>query len=61
VGETNVDFEDWIVALDQEFQKIGWGYERYMQQTGSECWREMFDDGLTPSEAVSEELSAAAH
>lgn len=32
----------------------------YIRQTGNECWREMFNDGLSPAEAASEEAFAAA-
>ena len=32
----------------------------YIRQTGRECWWDMFNDGLSPAEAASEEAYAAA-
>lgn len=32
----------------------------YIRQTGDDCWFEMFLDGLSPSDAASEEAYAAA-
>jgi predicted secreted protein len=32
----------------------------YCEQTGTACWREMFDDGLTADDAWQEECWAAA-
>lgn len=31
----------------------------YVRATGDECWRESYDDGLTPREAADEEAHAA--
>jgi hypothetical protein len=31
----------------------------YIRQTGEDCWREMYDDGMSPSEAADEEVRAA--
>lgn len=28
---------------------------RYIEATGEDCWREMYDDGMTPREAVDED------
>lgn len=53
-------FDEWLTALAVEFERIGWGIS-YVERTGAECWREMYDDGLTPVDAVSEEMSAAAY
>lgn len=54
-------FEEWKVELAA---KLGVAFSmdgtEYIRQTGEACWREMFDDGLSPDEAVSEEYAAAA-
>jgi len=57
-------FEEWKRDLAGELAAMfGWhGYEGvdYIIKTGDVCWREMFDDGLTPKEAAIEEVQAAA-
>jgi hypothetical protein len=54
-------FDEWKVALAKE---LGRAFDmdglEYIRQTGDECWREMFNDGLSPAEAASEEVHAAA-
>ena len=54
-------FDQWstelAAALTQAFDMDG---AEYIRQTGEECWREMFNDGLSPADAVSEEVYAAA-
>jgi hypothetical protein len=56
-----MEFDRWMVELAA---KLGEAFDmdgaEYIRQTGEECWREMFDDGLSPADAVSEEVSAAA-
>lgn len=56
-----MEFEQWktelATALGKTFDMDG---AEYIRQTGEECWREMFDDGLNPAEAASEEAHAAA-
>ena len=32
---------------------------KYIADTGEDCWREAFDDGVTPKEAAAEEAWAA--
>lgn len=44
-------------ALGKRFDMDG---AEYIRQTGDGCWREMFSDGLSPSEAAEEEAYAAA-
>lgn len=54
-------FDDWKQQLVDElyrvFQVDG---EAYIRNTGEGCWREAYDDGLTPREAAEEEAYAAA-
>lgn len=56
-------FEQWIDALGPLLDSaFGWetgeGAE-YIQKSGAESWREMYDDGLSPDDAVSEEKWAS--
>ena len=59
-------FDEWkaqlIIELGKTFDIEGSLVvgRRYIEDTGDDCWREMFEDGLTPSEAASEEAQAAA-
>lgn len=34
-------------------------WREHMAACGEDCWREMYDDGLTPSNTVNEELRNA--
>lgn len=56
-----MSWEQWkaqlAIQLGRVFDTDG---SDYIRQTGEECWREMFEDGLTPAEAASEEAYAAA-
>lgn len=60
-GEHQMTFEQWKLeladALGRVFDMDG---SEYIRQTGDDCWREMFDDGLSPTDAAGEELYAAA-
>lgn len=56
-----MDWDEWLKQLAVELGKdFGCDGADYIRQTGEECWREMFDDGLSPSEAADEEVRAAA-
>ena len=62
-GATTMTFDQWKSELATELSKI-FGFasdegERYITATGDDCWRESFDDGLSPKEAASEEANAA--
>lgn len=52
-------FEQWKVALAIEIEKIfemhPFEGTKYIDGCGDECWREMFDEGLTPVQAAEEE------
>ena len=58
-----MDFGEWKEAVAVELLKLfGMPIEdarRYITDS-EQCWREMFADGLTPSEAAEEEADAAA-
>ena len=55
-------FEEHCAAVDVLALKCGAldAGQSYTAQTGVECWREGFDDGMTPAEAWSEEMWASA-
>jgi hypothetical protein len=51
-------FNQWLKQLDRVAKE--YGYEESMiKQTGTECWRDYFNDGLTPIEAFIEDLTNA--
>lgn len=58
-------FEEWKAQLAVELNKtFGLDGEavdgaKYIEDTGEDCWREMFDDELTPADAASEDAHAA--
>jgi hypothetical protein len=58
-------FEEWktllAVELSKAFDLQGGVVDgvQYIKDTGDDCWREMFDDGLTPVEAADEEIYAS--
>lgn len=56
-----MDWEQWKAQLVTELGKtFAMDGNEYIRQTGEECWRETFNDGLTPADAASEEAYAAA-
>jgi hypothetical protein len=56
-----MDWSRWLEQLAAELGKtFAMDGKEYIRQTGEECWREMFNDGLTPADAASEEAYAAA-
>lgn len=56
-----MDWEHWKAQLAVELGKtFAMDGDEYIRQTGEECWREMFDDGMTPEDAADEEAYAAA-
>lgn len=56
-----MDWDQWKIELARELSRtFDMDGSEYIRQTGEECWREMFDDGLSPADAASEEAWAAA-
>ena len=53
-------FEEWIAALDAEARRIGYGSGSYSGMTGLDCWRDAYDDGMTPTDALAEDIIAGA-
>jgi hypothetical protein len=58
-----MDFLEWRGALAVELAKqFGMSHAeavKYIADTGDACWREMYNDELTPAEAAAEEISAS--
>jgi hypothetical protein len=58
----DTDFETWKRQLAVELAKV-FGMpepaDSYVTQCGDECWREMYDDGLSPADAAYEEANAS--
>lgn len=60
------DFSDWLKVLKRLIKEdmMNWAGQvepyDYVAQTGEECWKEMYDDGLSPAEAWQEEKDAIA-
>lgn len=55
----HITFEQWLNFLDGSALTCGWK-SRMAQQTGAECWKDYYDDGYTPLEALTEDCSHAA-
>ncbi len=44
-------------ALDAEATRQGYVGDKPLTSCGPECWRESYDEGLTPAEAIKEDES----
>lgn len=56
-----IEFDAWMKDLANNLGKaFGMDGAEYIRQTGTDCWREMHDDGMSPEESAAEEVSAAA-
>lgn len=54
-------FKEWLSAIDVLADAEGGRGKdgrSYTQATGTDCWREAFDDGLSPADAWHEEKLA---
>ena len=59
---TDEAFAKWLGEVDKlAAAQAVWvdATKSYVSMTGEDCWREMYDDGLTPDEAWGEEMDAA--
>ena len=59
-------FEEWKVQVAAELSRMTFTIEgeridgeKYIAETGDDCWLDMFEDGLSPTEAANEEMIAA--
>jgi hypothetical protein len=56
-----MEFENWKTELAAELGRVfAMDGAAYIRETGDDCWREMFDDGLSPADAAREEKYSAA-
>jgi hypothetical protein len=54
----HISFAQWLAALDHAALTAGFK-GRIAADTGAECWQEYYDDGYTPTAALSEDLGHA--
>lgn len=61
VRKTNkhLSFEQWLDALDAAALTIGFK-GRIVKDTGDDCWRDYYEHGITPRQALSDDLSYCA-
>lgn len=52
-----MSFDDWLIALSNLGRLEGCA--DYVDQTGTECWVQYFEEGLTPDQAWEQEKDAA--
>ena len=54
------EYATWITAVRAEFERReGWdGWADMNVDAADGCWRDLFDEGMTPEEVVDEELCA---
>lgn len=54
-----IPFEQWLAGLDHAALTYGFG-RRLVADTGAETWRDYFEHGMTPKQALYEDLSYGA-
>ena len=55
-----MDFDTWLNELNAEAARRDYaGANQFWQGTGADCWRDSFDDGMTPAEALAEDETNA--
>lgn len=54
-------FDAWMKRLDEAHKAMGspYGEGSLWRNTGAECWLDAFEDGLSPTEALKEDMSNA--
>ncbi|MFC3127231.1 hypothetical protein ACFOD4_19355 [Pseudoroseomonas globiformis] len=45
-------FPEWLAALNAEAAARGYQGKPLVEQTGEECWREAYEDGEMPAQAL---------
>lgn len=50
------EFKGWLKKLDEVAKSYG-HTTSYTEDTGADCWRGYFDDGLSPEDAYQEDCS----
>lgn len=61
LGAARQDFEAWMEALGAEHRKLGspYGEGDVWDNTGPACWIDYFSEGVSPADALAEDLSNA--
>lgn len=54
--KANHTFDEWLAMLDAAALSNGFK-GRIVKDTGSDCWRDYYLDGYTPTQALLEDLS----
>lgn len=52
----DMDFAEWCDELNRLSKEVGWMGD-LIEQTGEDCWREYYEDGVSPKDALNEEIS----
>lgn len=55
----HISFEQWLSGLDHAALTYGFT-RRLVADTGAESWRDYYEDGMTPTQALLEDLSYGA-
>lgn len=55
----NISFEQWLAGLDHAALTFGFS-RRLVADTGAETWRDYYEHGMTPTQALHEDLSYGA-
>jgi len=55
--DTRSAFDRWCDEVDAYFVKVADWPRSYTHDTGRDCWREWFDEGLSSKDAALEEIS----
>lgn len=55
----NISFEQWLAGLDHAALTYGFS-RRLVADTGAESWRDYYENGMTPTQALYEDLSYGA-
>ncbi|WP_057462412.1 hypothetical protein [Pseudovibrio sp. POLY-S9] len=50
------DHHEKICKDEQTGEVNGYGLRPVMEHTGEECWKESFDEGLSPEDALAEDM-----
>ena len=58
MSSQSMPWPQWLAVLDQLKSPI-YGNDGIIKQTGAECWRCYYDDGLCPEDALAEDLPHA--
>lgn len=54
----HLTFDEWLAALDGAALTAGFRC-RLAATSGAECWRDYYEEGMTPDEALAEDWSYA--